>query len=180
MVGDRDGWGESWGKGREEVGGTRSFHQPQARHPQPMPLPIRPSHRRAQEGAGRFRGPRCARRCGPRGGAEWSAGPRCPTALLRDLRGPRRPQTQTSLSPGHGVHSPSPCPMSLVPLRDRAQENCERKGLLCWLPGKDRVGPCWCLTRQSVMGPGASFGLDSREPPTPHFRSPLRVPVSRA
>lgn len=147
MVGDRDGGWDSWWKRGEGVGGTRSFHQPQPRHPQPMPLPIRPSHQRAQEDAGRFRGPRYAQRCGPRGGAEWSAGPWCPAALPGGLRRPRSPQTQTSLSPGTGIRTPSPWPhVPGAPQGPGLGELCERKGLLCWLPGKDGMGPRRCRT----------------------------------
>uniref|UniRef100_A0A8D1QXU0 H15 domain-containing protein n=1 Tax=Sus scrofa TaxID=9823 RepID=A0A8D1QXU0_PIG len=66
---------------------------------------------RAQEAAGKHHGPGCIQTRGPRVGAGWSAGSRCPPALPGDLWGPTPPNTQTSLSPGQGISFPfSPSP----------------------------------------------------------------------
>uniref|UniRef100_A0A8D1CPG4 H15 domain-containing protein n=1 Tax=Sus scrofa TaxID=9823 RepID=A0A8D1CPG4_PIG len=71
----------------------------------------RQRQQRAQEAAGKHHGPGCIQTRGPRVGAGWSAGSRCPPALPGDLWGPTPPNTQTSLSPGQGISFPfSPSP----------------------------------------------------------------------
>uniref|UniRef100_A0A8D0MYH1 H15 domain-containing protein n=1 Tax=Sus scrofa TaxID=9823 RepID=A0A8D0MYH1_PIG len=71
----------------------------------------RQRQQRAQEAAGKHHGPGCIQTRGPRVGAGWSAGSRCPPALPGDLWGPTPPNTQTSLSPGQGISVPfSPSP----------------------------------------------------------------------
>ena len=120
VVGDRD----SWWKGGEGLGDTTgSFRKPSPAPPtSPPSAPPGPSYQRAQEAAGKHHGPGCIQTRGPRVGAGWSAGSRCPPALPGDLWGPTPPNTD---QPQSWPRNKLPLfTQSLVALRDQ-RDVCE-------------------------------------------------------